>query len=280
MEHIKKAIERARLERQHLVLHGPSPDAARALGPVSPIAGVAAEPAPAPPAQIVAMDRHHLQAMRIVAFDAAEARSTHFDMLRTQVLQRMDAASCQTVAVTSPRSGCGKTVTAVNLALSVARQSEQSVLLVDLDMRKPQVARYLGLQPAAGVHDVVSGKCKLSEAILVPDLCGHRLAVLASPNPIASPTEHLVSSAMKTTVARLKKDLGRRIIVFDLPPMLSSDDFLAFLPQVDCALLVASAGESTMHDIAECERLIDPEKFLGCVLNKVADTEDAYAYYD
>lgn len=273
MEHIKKAIERARLERQHLALHAPAPEAA-------PAPGAEAEAAQAPPAQIVAIDRHHLQAMRIVAHDSVEARSTHFDMLRTQVLQRMDAASCQTVAVTSPRSGCGKTVTAINLALSMARQSEQSVLLVDLDMRRPKVARYLGLQPAAGVHDVVSGKCKLSEAILVPDLCGHRLAVLASPNPIASPTEHLVSSAMKTTLARLKKDLGRRIIVFDLPPMLSSDDFLAFLPQVDCALLVASAGESTMHDIAECERLIDPEKFLGCVLNKVAETEDAYAYYD
>ena len=81
------------------------------------------------------MDRHHLQAMRIVAYDSAEARSTHFDMLRTQVLQRMDAAGRQTVAVTSPRSGCGKTVSAINLALSMARQSEQAVLLVDLDLR-------------------------------------------------------------------------------------------------------------------------------------------------
>lgn len=286
MEHIKKAIERARLERQHHALHAPLPDAAptpdAAAPPAAGAAALAAEaePAPASPAQIVAVDRHHLQAMRIVAYDPAEARSTHFDMLRTQVLQRMDATSCQTLAVTSPRSGCGKTVSAINLAFSMARQSEQHVLLVDLDLRKPQVARYLGLRPAAGIHDLLVGKCRLAEAVLVPDLCGHRLAVLASPSPIASPTEHLVSSAMKATLARLKRDLGRRIILFDLPPMLSSDDFLAFLPQVDCALLVASAGESTVHDLAECERLIDPEKFLGCVLNKVTETEDAYAYYD
>lgn len=281
MEHIKKAIERARQERQHLSFH-PYPTAAAAgTSSLAPVEAVTArgKPAPAHPEHIVAIDRPHLQAMRILAYDAADVRSTHYDMLRTQVLQRMDAASCQTLAVTSPRLGCGKTVTAINLAFSMARQKEQSVLLVDLDLRKPQVARYLGLKPTAGIFDVITGKCQPSEAMLVPDVCGHRLAVLAAPNPIPSPTEHLVSSAMKATLARLRKDLGRRIIIFDLPPMLSSDDFLAFLPQVDCALLVASSGESTVHDIAECERLIDPEKFLGCVLNKVTEQETPYQYY-
>ena len=217
--------------------------------------------------------------MRIVAFDAADVRSTHYDMLRTQVLQRMEGAAFQTIAVTSPRLGCGKTVTSINLALSMARQSEQSVLLVDLDLRKPQIARYLGLAPSAGLPDVVSGKCAWPEAMMVPDLCGGRLAVLAAPGPVASPTEHLVSAAMKTALAQLKQHTGHRIILFDLPPMLSSDDFLAFLPQVDCALLVASSGDSTVHDLAECERLIDPEKFLGCVLNKVREKETGYNYY-
>lgn len=280
MEHIKKAIERAKLERQHLAFHAypqqiPGGRGSQFGEPALPPAAIATPP----PAQIVASDRHHLEAMRIVAYDASDLRSTHYDMLRTQVLQRMDQASHQTIAVTSPRLGCGKTVTSINLALSIARQSEQTVLLVDLDLRKPQVARYLGLVPSAGIHDVVSGKCELHDAMLVPDLCGRRFSVLATPSPVASPTEHLVSAAMKTALAGLKQDPGRQIILFDLPPMLSSDDFLAFLPQVDCALLVASSGESTLQDIAECERLIDPEKFLGCVLNKVREAETGYHYY-
>jgi protein-tyrosine kinase len=282
MEHIKKAIERARQERQNLSGHAhPSAHVAgsNAHAPAEAAAAATNGSATAPPAQVVPIDRNHLQAMRIIAYDAAEGRSTHYDMLRTQVLQRMDTAACKTLAVTSPRLGCGKTVTAINLALSIARQSEQTVLLVDLDLRKPQVARYFGLHPSAGIHDVVSGRCQPSQAMLVPDVCGHRLAVLATPSPVPSPTEHLVSSAMKTALARLKTELGRKIILFDLPPMLSSDDFLAFLPQVDCALLVASSGESTVHDIAECERLMDPEKFLGCVLNKVTEAETAYSYY-
>jgi protein-tyrosine kinase len=292
MEHIKKAIERARQERQQLspqaqppppngaTANAASPNGAPSNGEASPVpAATAAPAAPLPPARIEPIDRHHLQAMRVIAHEAAAVHTGHYDMLRTQVLQRMDAASCQTLAVTSPRSACGKTLTAINLALSMARQSEQTVLLVDLDLRKPQVGRYLGLSPAAGIHDVISGQCSGADAMLVPDVCGHRLAVIATPRSVPSPTEHLVSSAMRATLARLKADQGRRVVIFDLPPMLSSDDFLAFLPQVDCALLVASSGESTVQDIAECERLIDPDKFLGCVLNKVTETEDAYHYY-
>ena len=278
MEHIKKAIERAKQERLLTARPAHSPTALNGHAPGAP--GKPREDPPAlDPAKVDAIDRRHLQAMRIVAHDATEGRATHFDMLRTQVLQRMEAASCQTLAVTSPRSGCGKTVTAINLALSMARQSERTVLLVDLDLRNPQVARYLGLEPAAGIHDVITGKCLLSEAMLVPDLCGQRLTVLPAPSPVPNPVEHLVSSAMMATVSGLKKELRHAIIIFDLPPMLSSDDFLAFLPQVDCALLVASAGESTVHDMAECERLIDPEKFLGCVLNKVKGVEAIDNYY-
>jgi protein-tyrosine kinase len=281
MEHIKKAIERAKQERIHLTLPAHSPAATGSTARQAPTeaAGDSEAPASADPLQVVPVDRRHLQAMRIVAHDATEGRATHYDMLRTQVLQRMEAASCQTIAVTSPRWGCGKTVTAINLALSIARQSERSVLLVDLDLRKPQIARYLGLQPTAGIHDVITGDCQLSEAMLLPDLCGHRLTVVPTPKPVLNPVEHLVSSAMKTTISRLKKESRHQIIIFDLPPMLSSDDFLAFLPQVDCALLVASSGESTVNDMAECERLIDPEKFLGCVLNKVTEAETMDVYY-
>jgi protein-tyrosine kinase len=280
MEHIKKAIERAKQERFHLAAPPfvPSPAGGSGEHPPEEAARAAREPVPTDPAKVVTVDRRQLQAMRIVAYDAMEGHTAHYDMLRTQVLLRMEAASCRSIAVTSPRWGCGKTVTAINLALSMARQGEHSVVLVDLDLRNPQVARYLGLLPEAGVHDVVTGKCLLSDALLVPDLCGHRLAVLATLKPVANPVEHLVSSAMRTAVTGLKQQRNQ-IVVFDLPPMLSTDDFLAFLPQADCALVVASSGESTVHDIAECERLIDPAKFLGCVLNKVSDAEVSDHYY-
>jgi protein-tyrosine kinase len=279
MERIKHAIARAKQERQqqHTVARAaPSIDDAKSHAGATNGAGEswAADPIP-----IVPVDRRHLQNMRIVAHDGSEGHTSHFDMLRTQILQRLEAASQNVVAITSPRSGCGKTVMAINLAMSIARQIEQGVLLVDLDLRKPQIARYLGLQPAAGIGDVIAGRCTPSEAMLVPDLCGHRLTVLATPNALSNPTEQIVSSTMRRVMSGLRKDPRYRVVLFDLPPMLSSDDFLAFLPQVDAALLVASAGETTVHDIAECERLIDPHKLLGCVLNKVAESDGNYHYY-
>jgi capsular exopolysaccharide synthesis family protein len=281
MEHIKKAIERAKHERQHLAIPVHLPQIAGGAGRYGPTeaANGTTGPATMDREKVVPIDRPHLKAMRLVAHDATEGRATYYDMLRTQVLQRMEAASQNVVAITSPRPGCGKTVTAINLAMSIARQIEQDVLLVDLDLRKPHVALYLGLEPTAGIGDVIAGKCLPSEAMLVPDLCGHRLTVLATPNSLPNPTEQIVSSGMRTILTGLRKDPRYRLIIFDLPPMLASDDFLAFLPQVDAALLVASAGETTVHDIAECERLIDPDKFLGCVLNKAAETDESYHYY-
>ena len=108
----------------------------------------------------------HLESMRIVSHNKDDLRSRSFDMLRTQVLQSMDNAGWQVLAVTSPTAGCGKTVTACNLALSIARLPERSVLLVDLDMRKPKVADYLGIKRDFGLLSVLQGRQNLSDTIV------------------------------------------------------------------------------------------------------------------
>ena len=78
-------------------------------------------------------------------------------MLRTQVLQAMDQKNWQFLAITSPTAGCGKTVTAINLALSIARQPERSALLVDMDLQRPAVANYLGIKCRHGVRSILEG---------------------------------------------------------------------------------------------------------------------------
>ena len=116
--------------------------------------------------QEVELDFAHLQSQRIVAFDGKDARSRSFDMLRTEVLQSMDLNGWKTLAVTSPTPSCGKTLTAVNLALSMARQPERQVFLVDLDLRKPNVASSLGLKCREGVVGVIEGRTELDGAII------------------------------------------------------------------------------------------------------------------
>src|SRR5450755_4038125 len=120
----------------------------------------------------------HLESMRIVSHNKDDLRARSFDMLRTQVLQSMDTGGWQVLAVTSPTAGCGKTVTACNLALSIARLPERSVLLVDLDMRKPKVASYLGIKRDFGLLSVLQGRQNLSDAIVQVGIEREQLLVL------------------------------------------------------------------------------------------------------
>src|SRR5215510_13360723 len=93
----------------------------------------------------IALNAARLESRRIISYDVADQRAKSFDVLRTQILQEMDRKHWQVLAVTSPTAGCGKTLTAINLAISIARQPERAALLVDMDLRKPQVARRLGI---------------------------------------------------------------------------------------------------------------------------------------
>ena len=114
----------------------------------------------------VRLSEAHLEQTRIVAHGVGTPNGRYYDMLRAQVLQEMDKNSWQFLAVTSPTVACGKTVTACNLAMSVARLPERSVLLVDMDMRKPMVADYLGLESDSGIVGVLEERRTLASALI------------------------------------------------------------------------------------------------------------------
>ena len=146
--------------------------------------------------QEVVLNSIHLHGNRIISHLISDPRSRSFDMLRTQVLQSMDPKGWRTLAVTSPTPGCGKTVTALNLAISIARQPERSALLVDLDLQRPNVARTLGLNlHNEGVLGVLKGKATLSEAVISARLGDQQLFVVPTvPTPGSS--ELMASRAM------------------------------------------------------------------------------------
>ena len=181
-----------------------------------------------------------LQARRIVAYDGSDQRSRPYDMLRTQVLQNMDANGWKVLAVTSPTPKCGKTLTAINLAFSMARQPERSVALIDLDLLRPRVSSYFGLMPPyEGVVGVLEERTSLRDAA-VPVRAGNQRMVIV-PTAAARQSAELMSSR---PMGNMLRDLRAsfQIVILDLPPILSSDDVIALLPQVDCVLLVASVG--------------------------------------
>jgi protein-tyrosine kinase len=220
----------------------------------------------------------HLESMRIVSHNKDDLRARSFDMLRTQVLQSMDNGGWQFLAVTSPTAGCGKTVTACNLALSIARLPERSVLLVDLDMRKPKVANYLGIERDFGLLSVLQGRQNLSEAIVQVGIEREQFLVLPGEQTNAS-SEWMASPTMGTLLETIKREFRSRIVILDLPPILAGGDVLSILPHLQSVLLIAEAGSSSVSEIKECTKHLKTTPVVRVVVNKITEREPTAPYH-
>jgi Mrp family chromosome partitioning ATPase len=273
MENIRRAVELAK-ERQdagarRLGAPLPRPQAYPSFGlAYGSDAGI----------QEIELDGAYLQSRRIFSYDGENPHSRPFDMLRTQVLQSMDLKGWKIVAITSPTPGCGKTLTGINLALSIARQPERSALLVDVDLRKPQIASCLGLTRHKGTLGVLEGHISLSSAIIPARVGNCKFEVLPTAATSIS-SDLMASNAMRALLQELRIESQSRFILLDLPPLLTSDDVIAILPQVDCVLLVAAVGSSTVSEIEECNKHLQAADVIRFVLKKVPESSANYHYY-
>jgi protein-tyrosine kinase len=267
MENIRQAIERVKARPEQRGGSGPnlSRPPANAHGSDAGI-------------QAIELSSGYLQSKRMIAHDGKDPRSRPFDMLRTQILQSMDQKSWKILAVTSPTPGCGKTLTAINLAFSVARQPERQVLLVDMDLRNPRVAGCLGLIPNEGLLGVLEGHVALTSAIVQARVGNCELEVLPTASTSHS-SDLMGSSAMSTLLQDIKRYEQSRIVILDLPPLLAGDDVIAILPRVDCVLLVAAVGISTLSEIEGCNKHLESAEVVRFVLNKVPESSTNYGYY-
>jgi protein-tyrosine kinase len=150
----------------------------------------------------------HLESMRVIAHDKMDLRSRSFDMLRTQVLQSMDVKDWRLLGITSPTASCGKTLTAVNLALSIARQPERTVLLVDMDLQKPQVAKSLGLSCRQGLLSLLHGQSTLAEAVKCVRLGKVSFGVLPAEASTSGSSEWMASSCCATSAEHSRQRLS------------------------------------------------------------------------
>lgn len=226
----------------------------------------------------VKLEEAHLGKKRIVAHTAStESRS--FDMLRTQVLQEMGKNSWQFLAVTSPTAGCGKSTIACNLAMSVARLADRAVLLVDLDFQNPAVAKIFGVRCETGITDVLEGKASLAQAMIHATLGPSSLQILPANASSLHSSDLLASKSMTSMFQILKREFRNRIVIFDLPSVLSGDDVISILPNMDAALLVAAAGKSTIEDVRECRRYLEQTPVVRVVVNKVPPSKAGDARY-
>ncbi len=225
---------------------------------------------------VVKLDQACLEKHRIVSHAKNNLYTNIFDSLRTQVLLKMEENNWRTVAVVSPTPASGKTFVAINLAISIAHQPQKTAILVDLDLRRPKVATYLGLHAEKSMNDYLQGNAQLKDVMVSPSI--PRLVVIPTMRPVAKSAEILSSNKVVNLIQDLRDRYDSRIVIFDAPPILNSDDAMVLLPQVDCFLLVVANGMSTKPEIEETMYHLPQDKLLGVVLNK-ADVEARDYYY-
>ncbi len=222
------------------------------------------------------LNSQHLEKNRIVAYNKSESATWIFDKLRTQVLQKMHENNWKTLAILSPTPACGKSFVAINLAISIANQPQKTAMLVDFDLRKPRVAKYLGLDSEKSLNEYLEGRAELHEVLINPGL--PRLVILPTMKPVSHPAEVLSSARVNALIQEISTRYESRIVIYDLPPILNADDALIMLKKVDCALLVVGNGMVKETEIEEAMHHIPKDKLLGVVLNKAEVSVEDYYY--
>jgi capsular exopolysaccharide synthesis family protein len=223
----------------------------------------------------VHMDPRILAKNRVVV-DELSAASAAYKMLRTRVLQRMRRNNWKTIAVTGTCPEEGKSLTAINLSINLARDVGTTVMLVDMDLRKPSIHRHLGISAQYGIGDLLRGSAALQSVAVRPGI--DRLGVILNERPFSNSSEMLASPQTANLVEQVKQG-DSRIVVFDLPPVLASDDMLAFCPMVDAVLLVLAQGKTKHADMVAARELLQNANIVGAVLNRSSDKVAPYYYY-
>jgi non-specific protein-tyrosine kinase len=214
----------------------------------------------------VALDREVLHANRCIAFDSDTATIDSYKVLRTQILQRMELSGGNTIMVTSALPGEGKTTTAINLALIVAKEFEKTVLLVDCDLQHQNVHSYMGYSSDKGLVDYLMDDCSIKELICWPGI--EKITLISGGRTVKDSSELLGSPRMKELVDDLKTRYQDRVVIFDMPSSSVGADTMVFAPLVDNIVMVVQEGKSSVRDINKTISQLPEDKLLGLMLNR------------
>lgn len=273
MEKLQKALSKARRERGGATSSAERPVQRAKKLPKSDFPPIWETLKPFEP------DAGHFLENRIMTLNALP-EANPLDVLRTKVFLMMRQNGWTRLAITSPNQGCGKTTTACNLAVGFSRQSEVKSMLFDLDLRRPGVAAMLGFKPEHDILSLLKGDATEAEQIV---RLRSNVAISAARRPVSDPTQLLLSQKTVRCFNELQAKFEPDMMIFDLPPMLVTDDARAMLKNVDCALIVAKAEQTRMSQLDICEREVSEyTNVMGVVLNNcrhMVGDEDYYGNY-
>ncbi len=192
-----------------------------------------------------------------------------FKLLRTKILQETQEHDFRTILITSSLAQEGKTFVAINLAITFAREVDQTVLLVDVHLRNPSVLKCFGIEQEQGLTDYLLRDEALPSLLIRPGI--EKLTVLPAGLPSENSAELLRSQKMQQLIGEMKNRYSNRYIFFDAPPVLTSVDTMVLSEYVDKTLLVIESGRVKPSQVAEALNRLEKNKLLGTIINKKID---------
>jgi len=202
----------------------------------------------------------------------------HYKVLRAQIQSIATEKSWRTFMITSAQPGDGKTITSINLAFSFAKAFNQTVLLVDADLRKQQIHHYLGIKSDMGLKDYLLDGKTIQECLIWPGV--EKLILISGGKGIRSSSELMGSPMMKSFVQEVRDRYEDRFVFFDVPPVFAGADALEFASLVDGIIMVVDAKNSSKKSVKKAIELLPKEKMCGIVFNRYhAPITNYYKYY-
>jgi len=221
----------------------------------------------------VEINTRNLPKNRVIALDDSDSAIESYRLLRTQLINMSEHDELHAIGITSPNANAGKTLTSVNLAISMARTADSRVILVDADIANPSIAALFGMTSEYGLVDYLRGDITLEKIVLQLNI----------PNLWVVPGRYNHQSMLdQAGTGRIEELLnvvtggGRNIVIADLPPVLAKDDTLAMASRLDGVILVVEEGTTKTAEVTRSAALLKKSNLIGTVLNKFRRQQATY----
>jgi exopolysaccharide/PEP-CTERM locus tyrosine autokinase len=202
----------------------------------------------------------------LLTHDTNFAATEVYGKIKSRILRMSERTpELRRIMVTSTLKGEGKSLTAANLAISFSRSYDQSVLLIDTDLRAPSVHNYLGTRKTPGLIQCLTGEASIDEAIIETEV--PNLNVLPAGGTVANPVELLASARNQKIINEISRTYRNSTILFDAPPILPFADAHALLPNIGGVIFVIREGFARKDQFEEALQSLDEAGFVGIVFN-------------
>lgn len=217
--------------------------------------------------QSFAWDFAIAKARGIYGFDALDARSRSFNMVRAQLMELNAQRGWRMFGVVSATPNVGKSFIAANIAASLSREPTRHAYAIDLDLRRATLSAMFGINPKVSLSSYLAEEpgAHAPSAYLLDN---EDLTVVATTG-MAIRSAELVAGPRASAMLQELRDLDdNSLVIVDLPPVFANDDALTVMSKLDAYIMVAEEGKTRQRELQDSIGLLGPERLAGVILNK------------